>query len=182
MLIADSSFVDPTLELDIYADNIAVGGDIMDYLNNELTKRWESGTPSSAGITGAGNLNSDSEPQTRTTTARSCPNGLIRPFNATLSQEYRSLAMAHFREGTIRVLVCTDAAGMVSTALLLRSSIANVSLFVQMVLGLQHTGHRHCSTMEAPRFHIFLCSKSWTRSASTWSYRVGCTPRREVCI
>ncbi|KAH9897008.1 hypothetical protein C8Q73DRAFT_780555 [Cubamyces lactineus] len=95
----------------IYVDNIAVGGDILDYLNNELTKRWESGTPS-PGITGDSDLNLGSEPQTRTTTARSCPNGLIRPFNATLSQEYRSLAMAHFRQGTIRVLVCTDAAGM----------------------------------------------------------------------
>ncbi|TFY51019.1 hypothetical protein EVJ58_g10779 [Rhodofomes roseus] len=54
--------------------------------------------------------------------------GLIRPFNATMSPEYRQAAMSAFRENTstapsdgateargpIRILVCTDAAGMVS--------------------------------------------------------------------
>lgn len=40
--------------------------------------------------------------------------GLIRPYNATMSKKYRKLAMRLFKEGTIRVLVCTDAAGMVS--------------------------------------------------------------------
>ncbi|EJD47859.1 P-loop containing nucleoside triphosphate hydrolase protein [Auricularia subglabra TFB-10046 SS5] len=38
--------------------------------------------------------------------------GLIRPFNATHSHQYRKNAMDHFRNGSIRVLVCTDAAGM----------------------------------------------------------------------
>ncbi|EMD35105.1 hypothetical protein CERSUDRAFT_75403 [Gelatoporia subvermispora B] len=46
--------------------------------------------------------------------------GLIRPFNAALSQDYRQEAMAAFRRNpepglekpVIRILVCTDAAGM----------------------------------------------------------------------
>lgn len=40
--------------------------------------------------------------------------GIIRPYNARHTVEYRTEAMRHFREGNIRVLVCTDAAGMVS--------------------------------------------------------------------
>lgn len=71
----------------LYVDNIAVGGELMDYLNAKISLRRASGSR--------------------------VPAGLIRPFNATLSQEYRSLAMAHFRHGSIRILVCTDAAGMV---------------------------------------------------------------------
>lgn len=43
----------------------------------------------------------------------------VRPYNAILSQEYRTEAMKQFREGLIRILVCTDAAGMVSGSLLL---------------------------------------------------------------
>lgn len=39
--------------------------------------------------------------------------GIVRPFNATLSHMYRLTAMDKFREGTVRILVCTDAAGMV---------------------------------------------------------------------
>jgi len=39
--------------------------------------------------------------------------GTIRPYNAVLDSEYRYEAMQHFRNGEIRVLVCTDAAGMV---------------------------------------------------------------------
>ncbi|KAJ7476583.1 P-loop containing nucleoside triphosphate hydrolase protein [Mycena latifolia] len=38
--------------------------------------------------------------------------GLIRPYNAALSKEYRREAMRQFKSGEIRVLVCTDAAGM----------------------------------------------------------------------
>ncbi|KAJ3525895.1 hypothetical protein NMY22_g10385 [Coprinellus aureogranulatus] len=38
--------------------------------------------------------------------------GLIRPFNAAFPHEYRTKALSDFREGIIRVLVCTDAAGM----------------------------------------------------------------------
>jgi superfamily II DNA/RNA helicase len=43
--------------------------------------------------------------------------GIIRPYNAALGKEYRREAMQQFRDGIIRVLVCTDAAGMVSAVL-----------------------------------------------------------------
>ncbi|KAL1674687.1 P-loop containing nucleoside triphosphate hydrolase protein [Schizophyllum commune] len=38
--------------------------------------------------------------------------GIIRPYNAAFSKEYRKEVMRLFREGAVRVLVCTDAAGM----------------------------------------------------------------------
>ncbi|KDR71310.1 hypothetical protein GALMADRAFT_1345788 [Galerina marginata CBS 339.88] len=38
--------------------------------------------------------------------------GIIRPYNATFSKEYRKAVMKEFREGRVRILVCTDAAGM----------------------------------------------------------------------
>ncbi|KAJ7067778.1 P-loop containing nucleoside triphosphate hydrolase protein, partial [Mycena amicta] len=38
--------------------------------------------------------------------------GLIRPYNAAQSKEYRDEAMRLFKEGKIRILICTDAAGM----------------------------------------------------------------------
>ncbi|KAK0437644.1 P-loop containing nucleoside triphosphate hydrolase protein [Armillaria borealis] len=38
--------------------------------------------------------------------------GLIRPYNAAFSKEYRKKAMSDFKAGDIRILVCTDAAGM----------------------------------------------------------------------
>jgi superfamily II DNA helicase RecQ len=40
--------------------------------------------------------------------------GLIRPYNAVLDPDYRHEAMKCFKSGEIRILVCTDAAGMVS--------------------------------------------------------------------
>lgn len=39
--------------------------------------------------------------------------GLIRPYNACFSKEYRLAVMQEFKEGRVRILVCTDAAGMV---------------------------------------------------------------------
>jgi superfamily II DNA helicase RecQ len=39
--------------------------------------------------------------------------GIIRPFNARHSPQYRSDAMERFKVGDIRILICTDAAGMV---------------------------------------------------------------------
>jgi superfamily II DNA helicase RecQ len=43
--------------------------------------------------------------------------GLIRPFNAAFCNGYRETVLKQFKLGTIRVLVCTDAAGMVSIVL-----------------------------------------------------------------
>ncbi|KAI0651872.1 P-loop containing nucleoside triphosphate hydrolase protein, partial [Trametes meyenii] len=79
----------------VYVDNIALGGEIIDYLDDKLASRFLANTRSG-----------------RRCRARSLRQGLIRPFNATLSQHYRDLTMAHFRQGSIRILVCTDAAGM----------------------------------------------------------------------
>ncbi|KAJ7302861.1 P-loop containing nucleoside triphosphate hydrolase protein [Mycena albidolilacea] len=53
--------------------------------------------------------------------------GLIRPYNAALSKEYRREAMQQFRDGKIRTLVCTDAAGM-------GCNIPNIELVVQWKL------------------------------------------------
>ncbi|KAF9058840.1 P-loop containing nucleoside triphosphate hydrolase protein [Rhodocollybia butyracea] len=38
--------------------------------------------------------------------------GIIRPFSAVFSRKYRQAVMKQFKAGTVRVLVCTDAAGM----------------------------------------------------------------------
>ncbi|KAF8968226.1 P-loop containing nucleoside triphosphate hydrolase protein [Flammula alnicola] len=38
--------------------------------------------------------------------------GLVRPYNAAMSKRYRKQLMKLFREGQVRLLVCTDAAGM----------------------------------------------------------------------
>lgn len=40
---------------------------------------------------------------------------IIRSYHASHDMEYRSLAMMHFKAGNIRVLVCTEAAGLVCT-------------------------------------------------------------------
>lgn len=45
--------------------------------------------------------------------------GLVQPYNAMFSTEYRREVMERFRQGTVRVLVCTDAAGMVITVVFL---------------------------------------------------------------
>ncbi|EJF56898.1 P-loop containing nucleoside triphosphate hydrolase protein [Dichomitus squalens LYAD-421 SS1] len=97
---ADLSFViPPTLEsindipkTYIYVDNIATGGEIIDYLNRQLEKHRDLATAPAP--------------------LHDSFCGIIRPFNATLSHRYRTLAMSYFREGRIHVLVCTDAAGM----------------------------------------------------------------------
>lgn len=69
----------------IYADNINVGVEIVDYLKALLATR-------------NGTLLDE---------------GRIRPFNAALSDEYRERCMHDFKAGRVRILVCTDAAGMV---------------------------------------------------------------------
>ena len=40
--------------------------------------------------------------------------GIIRPYNAAYGKAYRKKVMALFTKGNVRILVCTDAAGMVS--------------------------------------------------------------------
>ncbi len=41
----------------------------------------------------------------------------VRPYNAMFHHKYRNEAMRMFKEGYVRILVCTDAAGMVSQCL-----------------------------------------------------------------
>lgn len=67
----------------IYADNIAVGQQIIEHLTNLLPESFRL-------------------------------SGLIRPYNAAYSSAYRKEVMEQFWKGLVRVLVCTDAAGMVS--------------------------------------------------------------------
>ncbi|KAH7903998.1 P-loop containing nucleoside triphosphate hydrolase protein [Hygrophoropsis aurantiaca] len=65
----------------IYADNISLGTEISDHLNELLPLDLR-------------NL------------------GIIRPYNAAQSKEYRKAVMEQFRQGKVRILICTDAAGM----------------------------------------------------------------------
>ncbi|KAH7917338.1 P-loop containing nucleoside triphosphate hydrolase protein [Leucogyrophana mollusca] len=67
----------------IYADNIAVGTEIIDHIEEILPQELR-------GL------------------------GLIRPYNAAHSKEYRQQVMEEFKQGNVRILVCTDAlaAGM----------------------------------------------------------------------
>ena len=43
--------------------------------------------------------------------------GLIRPYNAVHGKDYLNEVMNLFKKGLIRILICTDVAGMVSTSL-----------------------------------------------------------------
>ncbi|KAH9919751.1 P-loop containing nucleoside triphosphate hydrolase protein [Epithele typhae] len=102
--LADIDFVIPstiTSPLDIpitqvFADDVDLGTEVVDYLNNRL--RTLLGNPIEVAA-----LDMDINPA-----LLEC----VRPFNAQLSQEYRAAAMPLFREGHIRVMVCTEAAGM----------------------------------------------------------------------
>jgi superfamily II DNA helicase RecQ len=51
--------------------------------------------------------------------------GIVRPYNAALSKECRDLVMDLFKAGIVRILVCTDAAGMVGFLLLTYRSVTN---------------------------------------------------------
>ncbi|KAI1784235.1 P-loop containing nucleoside triphosphate hydrolase protein [Ganoderma leucocontextum] len=77
----------------LYVDNIPVGGEIVDYIGDQLEAAAHPDLLSSCAPLGS-------------------LREVIRPFNANLSQEYRTEAMERFRAGDVRVLVCTDAAGM----------------------------------------------------------------------
>ncbi|KAJ7873029.1 hypothetical protein B0H13DRAFT_1633633 [Mycena leptocephala] len=53
--------------------------------------------------------------------------GLVRPYNAGMSRQYRAHVMSLFKAGIVRILVCTDAAGM-------ECDIPNIELVVQWKL------------------------------------------------
>ena len=83
----------------IYVDDIAAGTEMIDYLDDLLQKAASPELRASLGSDSASTLR-----------------GVLRPFNANLSPEYRTEAMSQFRAGSIRIMICTDAAGMVSIA------------------------------------------------------------------
>ncbi|KAH9853976.1 P-loop containing nucleoside triphosphate hydrolase protein [Lenzites betulinus] len=111
---ADTDFIIPpsvrhttdVLKTYIYADNIHVGTQIIDHLRARL-------------------ISTSSLTLEEATAA-------IRPFNATMSHTYRTESMSQFRAGVIRILVCTDAAGMASLAI--GCNIPDVDLVVQWKL------------------------------------------------
>ncbi|KAI0074175.1 P-loop containing nucleoside triphosphate hydrolase protein [Panus rudis PR-1116 ss-1] len=70
----------------IYADNISTGTAIIEHLREVLQKQHPTLLP------GGDNI--------------------VRPFNAVMSLKYRRVAMDAFRKGDVRIMVCTDAAGM----------------------------------------------------------------------
>ncbi|KAH9920827.1 P-loop containing nucleoside triphosphate hydrolase protein, partial [Epithele typhae] len=80
----------------IFADDVELGSRVVDHLNERLCRILGASSDTLAV------LDLDSY------TLLEC----VRPFNAQLSQEYRTAAMPEFREGNIRILVCTEAAGM----------------------------------------------------------------------
>ena len=61
--------------------------------------------------------------------------GLVRPYNASFSKEYRKAIMGEFKSGGVRILVCTDAAGMVSLIIW----VARTSLILTYCTGVQYT-------------------------------------------
>ncbi|PIL28981.1 transporter [Ganoderma sinense ZZ0214-1] len=78
----------------LYVDHKVTGGEIIDHLISQLLEHPMNAARSD-------NIHN-----------RPVPSGVIRPFNANMSQAYRNNAMAQFRAGNVRILVCTDAAGM----------------------------------------------------------------------
>lgn len=61
--------------------------------------------------------------------------GIIRPYNAAYGSAYRKEVMTQFLEGILRILVCTDAAGMVSKL------NVNIVQHTHGYIGLQYTRH-----------------------------------------
>ena len=54
--------------------------------------------------------------------------GVIQPYSASFTTEHRAEVMALFKAGIVRILICTDAAGMVSSQLLM---LVIIQLYIQ---------------------------------------------------
>ena len=89
----------------VYADNINMGVEIVDYLVSRL--------------------------KAHTTLSTREAESAVRPFNATMSHDFRTDVMEQFRQGLVRILVCTDAAGMVRY--LPFAHISSVKLIINFV-------------------------------------------------
>jgi superfamily II DNA helicase RecQ len=83
----DIQHIDEVPKCFVYADNVSGGLDMVDYIDGLLPSDELQGK------------------------------GVVRPYNASLSQECRDLVMDLFKAGLVRILVCTDAAGMVGIAI-----------------------------------------------------------------
>jgi superfamily II DNA/RNA helicase len=59
--------------------------------------------------------------------------GIIRPYNAAYGKAYRKKVMALFAKGEVQILICTDAAGMVTTLIFLQ--------LTKKLLGMQCSRH-----------------------------------------
>lgn len=101
-----------------------------------------------------------------------CDKGLIRPFSAAFSHEYRAKLMDLFNVGEVRVLICTDAAGMVCNKLISQTTWQLISL-------------QGCNI---PDIDVVVQWKL-PDSVSTFVQRAGCTARadghfvgRKICI
>ncbi|KAF5331589.1 hypothetical protein D9611_007759 [Ephemerocybe angulata] len=68
--------------------------------------------------------------------------GFIRPYSAAFSSAYRHAVMVLFRMGIVRILICTDAAGM-------GCNIPDIDLVIQWKL--QHLCHPSYSGRDEPR-------------------------------
>lgn len=107
----------------VYADNIAVGTEIIDHLDGLVPEALK-------------------------------PLGIIRPYSAAFDQDYRNELMRLFREGVVRVLVCTDAAGMASA----RMYTATIWSADVMIIGMQHTRHRGRRAVETTWLSVDICT------------------------
>lgn len=91
----------------LYVDNIDAGNAMIDHLTGLLAKRGSSNSGDSNHI--------------------GLDPGIVCPFNPTLSHEHRVKAMEHFCRGGIRIMVCTDAAGMARAICFFIFSTANTA-------------------------------------------------------
>jgi superfamily II DNA helicase RecQ len=57
--------------------------------------------------------------------------GLVRPYNAAMSQRYRNDVMRLFKAGIVRILICTDAAGMVRGVFLFQNGTSHWYSYVR---------------------------------------------------
>lgn len=86
--------------------------------------------------------------------------GMVRPYNAAMSSEYRAQALLLFRAGVIRILVCTDAAGMVGS----NSILNRTTPLLIAPSGLQYSRHKGCCAMEVACDSVIVGPKDGTCS------------------
>lgn len=75
--------------------------------------------------------------------------GIIRPYNACFSKDYRKAVRIKFKSGEVRILVCTDAAGMVSysifelTSKLMFHRVATYQMWTSLYSGSSQSQCQH---------------------------------------